>query len=415
MEKEKNLNSRLLIFFGVAASVLINFSRRPDALLNPQFWAEDGRVWYEQAYNNGLLSSLLNSEAGYFQTIPRLIAGFSQLFVFDYAPLIFNLSAISVRTLVVCFMLSGRLDKLLPNLWWKIFAAFIYLAVPHSYESHGNVTNIQWHLAFLCCLVIISIPAKDSLWKIFDVSVVAVSAVSGPFCLFIFPLAVIKYWHERDRETLLLAAILFVGVLVQGGSLLLKERLDDVPNGASIKWLSRILAGHLFASAIVGEKGNFWMHNQALWKDVSVALVNIVGITLIIYALIKSNLELRLLLTFSFLIIAGALISPSVSADTPQWIVMNGPGNGARYWILPIFCFLLTLFWLANRAEHKIIRFLSIGLLILSSIGIVSDWRLPPYQDLDFPKYAAKFSEAKPGEEVIIPINPNWEMRLIKK
>jgi hypothetical protein len=115
-----------------ALSFLILFSRRPDVITNPQFWAEDGRVWYADAYNHGLMYSLLTPEAGYFQTISRIVAVFAQVFPLAYAPLVFNLAAIFVKLIVVNFLLSSRFSRLIPDLRYRILIACIYLALPHS-------------------------------------------------------------------------------------------------------------------------------------------------------------------------------------------------------------------------------------------------------------------------------------------
>jgi len=44
-------------------AVLAILSRRPDALFRPQFYAEDGAVWYAEAYDFGWLHLLYISRA----------------------------------------------------------------------------------------------------------------------------------------------------------------------------------------------------------------------------------------------------------------------------------------------------------------------------------------------------------------
>ena len=83
--------------------------RRPDALLNAQFWAEDGAFWYADAYNAGPWISLFQPENGYFQTISRLVAGISLLFPLRDAPLFFNVAAITIQALPVYS--CGRRDS----------------------------------------------------------------------------------------------------------------------------------------------------------------------------------------------------------------------------------------------------------------------------------------------------------------
>ena len=405
------LNYFLLTIFGL----LLIFSRRSDAFLNPQFWAEDGRVWYAQAYNNGFFAALFTPEAGYFQTISRLVAGFAQIFPLEYAPLIFNLSAVGFKLLVAAFLLSKRLSNLLPDASARFFAAFIYLALPHSYETHANLTNVQWHLALLAFLVIIATPVAEKTWKIFDVAVVALSALSGPFCLLLAPLAAVKFWRERDKRNLYFLLILGTGCLLQGVSLILTERPSAAPLGASLKLFLRIVGGHLFVSSIVGENGFAWTFERPFWKDGVAILINLLGFALLIYAFIKSKFEMRLLIIFAALIAATALISPAITKDMPQWEAMRFPIAGARYWLIPIFCFLLALFYLARNAENRFFRVFAMILVLLASFGIVKDWQYPPFKNLDFPKYAEEFNRAERGEEIVIPINPDWEMRLKKK
>ena len=52
------------------AALLAIFSRQPGTLLRPQFFAEDGWVWYQQAYNLGWFRPLFITQAGYLQTLP---------------------------------------------------------------------------------------------------------------------------------------------------------------------------------------------------------------------------------------------------------------------------------------------------------------------------------------------------------
>ena len=62
------------------AALFAIFTRLPGALLHPQFFAEDGWVWYEQAYNLHWLRSLFIPQAGCLYIFPRLVAGISLLF-----------------------------------------------------------------------------------------------------------------------------------------------------------------------------------------------------------------------------------------------------------------------------------------------------------------------------------------------
>lgn len=405
--------------FYIAASFisfLIVFSRRPDAVLNPQFWAEDGRVWYADAYNHGVVYSLFTPVAGYYQTISRLVACFTQLFPLAYTPVIFNLAAISAKILVVNFLLSSRLSNLIPSLPIRALIAFVYLALPHSHETNANLTNAQWHLALLSFLIIVAAPSEKTLWKMFDVAAVLISALSGPFCLLLLPLAAVKFFKKREKWTVVLLVILIVSSIIQISSIATAERVTQQPLGATAGLFLKIIGGHLFVCSIGGEKFYHRIINGSLWNEGAAFFINLVGFGLLIYTLLKSNLELRLLIIFSLMIFFSAMISPAISSEVPQWTAMWLSEYGSRYWLIPIFCFLVTLIYLAVKADFSLVRYVSILLLVLSLYGIVNDWKYRRFENLEFQAHAAEFENAPAGQEVIIPINPNpWDMRLIKK
>src|SRR5215471_1172458 len=89
------------------ASLFILFLRRPDALLNAQFYAEDGARWFADAYHVGWRCLFL-PESGYLQTVSRLIGLFCQLFPFALVPLVMNLFALFFQILPINILLSER-------------------------------------------------------------------------------------------------------------------------------------------------------------------------------------------------------------------------------------------------------------------------------------------------------------------
>ena len=83
--------------------------------------------------------------------------------------------------------------------------------------------------------------------------------------------------------------------------------------------------------------------------------------------------------------------------------------------MIPIFCWFVALIYIAKNAAPAFLRYGAVALLVLSLYGVVADWKYPRFKDLDFQRYAAELEAAAAGQEVIIPINPDWEMRLVKK
>src|SRR5437879_1098429 len=126
--------------------------RRPDALLNAQFYAEDGKYWYAEAYNFGW-RCLLIPVGGYLNTISRLIGMFSLLFPMLRAPLVMNIWALAVGALPVNVFLSSRFNEI--PMKTRLFGCALFLALPNAFEVHGVTTNIQWHLALVALLLLL--------------------------------------------------------------------------------------------------------------------------------------------------------------------------------------------------------------------------------------------------------------------
>src|SRR3989442_626153 len=76
-----------LVVFALAFATVV--SRRPDAISNPQFWAEDGKFLYADAYNTGGLGPFLWPYFGYLHLIPRLTALIAHALPLGRGPLLF--------------------------------------------------------------------------------------------------------------------------------------------------------------------------------------------------------------------------------------------------------------------------------------------------------------------------------------
>jgi len=129
-------------------------TRKPDAIFHAQFWAEDGKAWFADAYNLGPWRPFLRAEAGYFQTLPRIAADLSLLAPLRLAPLVLNIVAIAIHVLPVNFLMSSCSAVWGPR-WFRALLAATYIAIPSSPEICANITNEQWILAFCAFLLLV--------------------------------------------------------------------------------------------------------------------------------------------------------------------------------------------------------------------------------------------------------------------
>ena len=395
-----------LHFFVASASFLILYSRRPDAVDNPQFWAEDGG-WYADAYNRTFFEALFLPQSGYFQTLSRLVAELTQLFPLAYASLIFNAVSLAVQIMIVNFLISKRFSKTVPNLGICLLLGFLSLAVPHSSEPHANLTNSQWHLAILGFLVIVSFPGDKLSWRIFDIIVVTIAALTGPFCIFLLPVAAIMYWQRRENQTLVLTVILSVSSIIQGICVFATRQPSVSKTLENPLDLINIICGQIFFSGIFSER-KFLKLTNSDWRYAALILIGIMALAIIIYSLVKAQLELKL-----FIVFASATLMLTVIYS--EWQPLAYPLYGQRYWLIPITCYLSTIVYAGWSSKNLIIKSLGIFLMMLLPIGIYNDWRYKPYTDFQFQEFVREFEESPGGTEVKTKINPDWDFSLKKK
>jgi hypothetical protein len=403
----------------VLSGFLIIFARRPDAILNAQFWAEDGQRWYADAYQFGLRCLLIPDElGGYFHSVSRLSALMALIFPFAMAPLVMNLFAIAIQILPASLFLSRRFSNI--SLWKRLLAAFVYFALPNTYEVNANTTTIQWHLGLLACMVLLAPSTRSWKWHVFDGIVLVLISLDSPVGVVLLPIAAVVWWMRRNRASAISLASLIPGAVIQGLTVLFSHARPAAPNGANWHRLIRILGGQIFMSPLLGNMTLLhmtWRHfpNYVFARE-SIAFV--IGLAVLFYALRYAPAEVKLFILFGFAVLSLSLAHPIPGlAHEPQWELLAFPGHGNRYYFLPSISFLVALAWTAGYAP-KIPRRIAAVLLLMLPLGIVRDWRFPDFADLHFKEYASKFEASPPGSKIEIPLNPinaaHWTMELTK-
>ena len=104
-------STRLLFSTLLAALLLL---RSPGSLLHPQFWAEDGTLFFQEAFNHGFLGTILQPASGYLHRSPDSWPVFRCSSRWT-APLIFNLAAFVVQLIPAFYLLSPRMARLIPS------------------------------------------------------------------------------------------------------------------------------------------------------------------------------------------------------------------------------------------------------------------------------------------------------------
>jgi hypothetical protein len=406
------LSDRRFLLYSAILIVLALVSRRPDAVLQPQFWAEDGTVFYAGAYTFGW-HALLFPELGYFLTLQRLIAMVSLAVPLRWAPLVMNVIALAIQAVPPLFLLTERFAVIgTRRVRWYLVC--LLLAIPVAPELHATITNSHWHLALLAFMVFMAGPPTSIAWCVFDTSVVLLSGASGPFCILLLPVAVAMLWFRRNRWAGVLLALNCAGVALQAPAILLRSASARSPAtlGATPMLLVRIMGGQVIIGSLLGPK--FPVLHPILTQAVVVGAF--VGAALaLVYMLTRAPRGLRLLACFGACIAVAGLWSPQVSPDHPQWPVMLQPYAGARYWYILVLAWVWTLLWLSGRERPAVIRILGALALALVLRTDAWYWKYPRFTDFGFATYASEFEQLPNGQSIRIPVNPLGAHMVLRK
>jgi hypothetical protein len=364
------------------------------------------------------LHSLFFPQGGYLQAPLRLVALLAQPFPLRWAPLLFVVVALIIQTLTATFLVSGRMSPVWPSLWGRFLFAFIYVALPNSWETHLNLTNAQWHLAILAFLVLVSQPAESRLGRAGDLFGLALSGLSGPFCAFLLPLAVWEFRGKRTAAHLQRVVVVAIACAIQGGVLLATwvHSRSGAALGASGGTLARIIAVQILAGGLLGAHAMERVLQMSVLNRDQVAIAVALGGSLIgAVALWRGPPVLRKAAVFAGLLFAAVLWRPQVSLTDPQWLVMTNPYLGQRYYLIPMLAWIGVVLTLATDRNRRL-RYVGSGLVLVLIGGIALDWFYPRLPATDFPEKTREFALAPPGTRVELPQQPaDWKMVLIKR
>ena len=401
------------IVFGLV--IFAFFSRSPNLLTHAQFYAEDGAIWFEQAYNLGWLHALFLPQAGYLNTVPRFAAAFALLFPLGWAPTIMAVVGLLFQSLPVPILLSSRCRAWAP-LPTRMVLAAIYVALPNSREVNIVATNSMWHLAVAAVLIAFAVSPQTWRGRVFDSILVLLFSVSGPFSIVLTPLILVFWWCRRQPWSLVLFALTGLGALTQILLVMRDTHRVQGPLGATPATFFRMLGGNVFACSLIG---NYQFASAPL---LVVGVFMLVGLSICLYCLRSASIEWKLFLVFCPCVYLASLKNPlifkdaaAMAAGKPAWdmLVVN---PSCRYSYLPMLMFLWSAVWCALYSRNRIFRLAGACVFLSMSIGIVHDWRYPDYLNEHFEESVQRVREAKAGERVSVPLIPQgWEMYLVKK
>ena len=411
--------SKHKIYIGmVLISTIVLFLRRPDAILNAQFWAEDGAVWYQYAYNNDFsLTTLAEPYAGYLGTFPRLVSIFSGAVGVAHAPLFFSLVALSVQLIPVMYVWGSRFEKLVPSKVFRVYLTAAYLLLPYTAEIHANVTNSQWFLAVVAFLIVFLPEAKSLTQKLLDNGILIIACLSGPFSIFLLFILGLQATIYRNKQIISRNKFIILGLAASIQLLVIllghiaRENSDM---GISISTFSVIIGGQIFGAGILG-----WQSIKVLTLNLWVTpLITALGSIFIIYVLWKAPKMLKAFVVYATLVLMVTLLFPNGAyPNLTWWETLGTPQAGGRYFYLAHLALLISIGWFYSYHKSGVVK-VCVGVLVAVALlfGVRTDFRHSELKNYNYDIFVNRYKTAQQGEKIQTEIAPGfpWQVEIYK-
>jgi hypothetical protein len=296
----------------------------------------------------------------------------------------------------------------------RLIMAVVYVALPNSEEAAMNLTNARWHIAILALMVALASPPANWRGRVFDLAVVIISGLTGPFAMLLAPVLGIRLILRRERWIASFLAVDAAAALVQLSVFLYAaEQRGHAVLGFHPGLTLRLAAAHIWLPAHFGQGNTQALYTSHWWQLGLIDAVGLLGFLVCLAAAVLAQLELRLALLyagfqFTSIFVVGQLVPEAIS-------LAERPISSSRWYVIPTLAWLAVVFWVVSRG-----RLASLGAMLLLgmtlSVGVVSDWKYQPYADLGWLAAVKQFEQAPAGTVVEIPVNyPGWGVMTLRK
>jgi hypothetical protein len=202
------LPSKVLILAVIAVLV---FLRRPDAFTNPQFWAEDGNLFFLDAWRDGF-RSMFQPYRGLHLVLVRLIALAGRAVPIAWVPAWYALASLAAVLSTAAYCLSDRIPI---SASARIMLALLVVATPTGNEVFMTPTNAQWILAPMLLLLAVSRPPASWAQRLFDTALVTMVGLTGAFIALFSPLFILRLVFRRSAHDAALATLAIICSAIQ--------------------------------------------------------------------------------------------------------------------------------------------------------------------------------------------------------
>lgn len=367
------------IFFIIL--LIIFYYRSPHIFLNGRFMAEEGSVYFANAYKFSFLYSLffVDFNSGYLNLWANISGIISNFFSLRLAPLISNYTALIPKIFIIYFILY-RDSLLFKKFEYKIlFCLIIFLSPQNVPEIWMNSINSQIFFCILTFLIIFD-PYRNSKINYLNLIIIFLAGLTGIYACILTPVYFFKYLIFKTRQDFINFGVIFCCTIIQLSlifyskisNLIYSEKIHAVNFDIFINYIYNVVV-----KVFLGTSFTKYIYLNYLNLDLNLIVIIISFIFLLLifitYSLFKKNRILNV--ENNFLIISTFYCFISTS-----FAVMTGAVAeyvGGRYAVLPSF-YLLSILLIAYMTLNKFnIKFFFLFLITFSILSGAYEFRPP--------------------------------------
>ena len=363
------------------AAALVILIRLPVLLLEGRFWAEDGVLFFRQAYlSTNALDTFFSPEVGYYTLVNRL-AGFvsANLTPLEYAPLVHNWLALLFQLLPATVILFSHIPGIETRRQKLLAIALILFLIPNV-ETWLSLTLSHFHHGLALALIMVS-KSDYKLMRWLRYVTVILAGLNSPLPCFLLPFFWLFWFFNRERPKLNECILLTLFTLIQVWVVITTTHgaprhyilsFSFVPYAIMVKQFLIPLAGWDYAQTQIDYFRITFLQNY--WK-LAWIIPLLYGAVLALIIRYKDKVAAFFFFSGIFVLFLS-LVADLGIPNAKLKIVYIHPIIGGRYFFIPSLLFFLCLLVLSNHRTNlpqKVISFTLRAVLVwVVAVGMLN-------------------------------------------
>lgn len=207
--QNKFVTPALLILFAMLVCL-----RMPKIIIEGRFWAEEGTIFFHNAWVLPPAQALLTSFGGYLNLVANAAALATRfLLPLRLAPYLTIAVGLLFQLCPPLLLLTAR-DSWLGSMRVRVAALLLLLLITGAEEVWLHTLHCQFQLA-LCCGIILALEAEQASGRLLRYALLLLAPLCGPGAIALLPLFFARAALDRSLPRLWQAATLALGAAIQ--------------------------------------------------------------------------------------------------------------------------------------------------------------------------------------------------------